>query len=107
MKPNMSDARAAEFWMTLVRADCARALTQPRWTGALVWMASDLESLARDLQLPESTRAEMRTLALEARALTRRVRRAAGAITPDIKPDAITPSEPPASSRRAPRVAVA
>ncbi|MBL0922597.1 MAG: hypothetical protein IBJ10_10790 [Phycisphaerales bacterium] len=105
--PSASDARAAEFWMTLVRADCERALTQPRWTGALVWMASDLEALARDLQLPESTRAEMRTLALEARTLTRRVRRSAGAIAPDIKPDAIPASEPPANSRRANRVAVA
>lgn len=88
-KPNMSDARAAEFWMTLVRADCARALAQPRWTGALVWMASELEILAAELKVPDATRSEMRTLAREARALTRRVRRSAGAITPDIKPRAI------------------
>lgn len=88
MKPHASDSRAAEFWMTLVRADCARALAQPRWTGALVWMASELELLAAELQVPATTRAEMRALALEARALTRRVRKSTGTIAPDIKPEA-------------------
>lgn len=72
--------------MTLVRADCERAMTQPRWVGALVWMASDLEQLAVELRVPESMRVEMLTLAGEARALTRRLRRGAMSFGGDVKP---------------------
>lgn len=84
----VAEARAAEFWMTLVRADCERALAQPRWAGALVWMASDLELLATELRVPEPTRAEMMALAGEARALTRQLRRGRMTLGGDVKPTA-------------------
>ncbi len=72
--------------MTLVRADCERAMTQPRWVGALVWMASDLELLATELRVTDAMRAEMLTLAGEARVLARRLRRGAMSFGGDVKP---------------------
>jgi hypothetical protein len=76
---NTNDSTVAESLMALVRVDCERASRDARWADVLVWMASDLEAMSRELDLPEPMRADMRELAGHARRVTRHVRQGASA----------------------------
>ncbi len=72
---NTNDCTVAESLMTLVRVDCERATSNARWAEVLVWMASDLEAMSRELDLPDALRTQMMELAGYARQVTRTVRR--------------------------------